>query len=64
MTAPRYEWTVGSGAPERPRLLVILAIAAAAIAGTAGTILLQLDSDHAGRDPAVQISLLAWLILP
>jgi signal transduction histidine kinase len=43
---------------------VILAIAAAAIAGTAGAILLQLDSDHAGRDPAVQISLLAWLILP
>ena len=64
MTAPRYEWTVGSGAPERPRLLVILAIAAAAIAGTACAILLQLDSDHAGRDPAVQISLLAWLILP
>jgi signal transduction histidine kinase len=64
MTAPRYEWTVGSGALERPRLLVILAIAAAAIAGTAGAILLQLDSDHAGRDPAVQISLLAWLILP
>ena len=64
MTAPRYEWTVGSGVPERPRLLLILAIAAAAIAGTAGAILLQLDSDHAGRDPAVQISLLAWLILP
>ena len=36
MTAPRYEWTVGSGVPERPRLLVIVAIAAAAIAGTAG----------------------------
>jgi hypothetical protein len=30
----------------------------------AGTILLQLASDHGGPDPGLQISLLAWLILP
>jgi signal transduction histidine kinase len=51
-------------ASARPSLIVIVVIAAVAIAGTAGTILLQLASDHGGRDPALQISLLAWLILP
>ena len=53
-----------SEASERPSLVVIAAIAAVAIAGTAGTIFLQLASDHGGSDPALQISLLAWLILP
>ena len=49
---------------KRPSPIAVAGIAAIAIAGTAGTILLQLASDHAGPDPALQISLLAWLILP
>jgi signal transduction histidine kinase len=43
---------------------VIVAIAVIAIAATAGTILLELASDHVGPEPALQASLHAWLILP
>jgi signal transduction histidine kinase len=43
---------------------VVVAIAVIAITATAGTILLELASDHAGPDPGLQASLHAWLILP
>ena len=48
----------------RPSLIVVAAIAVVATAATAGTILLELASDHAGPDPGLQASLHAWLILP
>ena len=47
-----------------PSLIAVLAIAVIAITATAGTILLELASDHAGPDPGLQASLHAWLILP
>ena len=43
---------------------MVVAIAVLAIAATAGTILVELASDHAGPDPGLQASLHAWLILP
>ena len=53
-----------SETPGRPSLILVVAIALVAIAGTAGTILLQLASDDGGSDPGLQVSLLAWIILP
>ncbi|HET6771676.1 MAG TPA: histidine kinase [Acidimicrobiales bacterium] len=53
-----------SEAVKAPRLIVVAAVSAIAIAATAGTILLELASDHGGPDPGVQASLHAWLILP
>src|SRR4051812_4631445 len=64
LTTPIREWTGESEASARPSLLVVAAIAVVAIAGTVGTVFLQLASDHGGPDPGLQISLLAWLILP
>jgi signal transduction histidine kinase len=64
LTTPEREWAGESAASERPSLIVVVAIAVVAIAGTAGTILLQLASDDGGPDPGLQISLLAWIILP
>ena len=43
---------------------MVVAIAVIAIAATAGTILVELASDHGGPDPGLQASLHAWLILP
>ena len=53
-----------SETPRRPSLVLVVAIALVAIAGTAGTVLLQLASDDGGSDPGLQVSLLAWIILP
>jgi signal transduction histidine kinase len=47
-----------------PSLTVVVAIAVIAIGATAGTILVELASDHAGPDPGLQAALHAWLILP
>jgi signal transduction histidine kinase len=64
LTTPRREWEGKSETPGRPSLIVVFAIAVVAIVGTAGTILLQLASDDGGSEPGLQISLLAWIILP
>lgn len=64
MTTPEREWAGESAATERPSLVVVIAIALVATAGTAGTVLLQLASDDGGPDPGLQVSLLAWIILP
>jgi signal transduction histidine kinase len=49
---------------KRPSPIVVAGIAAIAIAGTVGTILMGLANDEGGPDQALQASLLAWLILP
>ena len=64
MAPPGRAWTDESEAAKAPRLGVVIAIAVVAIAATAGTILLQLASDHGGPDPGLQAALHAWLILP
>ena len=61
---PARGWTDESKGVKGPRLIVVVAIAVIAIAATAGTILLELASDHGGPDPGLQASLHAWLILP
>jgi signal transduction histidine kinase len=43
---------------------LVVAIAVIAISATAGTILLELASDHGGPEPGLQAALHAWLILP
>ena len=51
-------------AANAPRLILVVAIAVVAITATAGTILVELASDHAGPDSGLQAALHAWLILP
>jgi signal transduction histidine kinase len=48
----------------RPSLTLVIALAVVAIAATAGTILVEVASDHAGPDQGLQAALHAWLILP
>jgi signal transduction histidine kinase len=64
LATPGRARTDESEAVKRPSLIVVVAIAVTAVTATAGTILLELASDHAGPDPGLQASLHAWLILP
>jgi signal transduction histidine kinase len=51
-------------ASRRPSRALVVALAVVAIASTAGTILIEVNSDHAGPDQGLQAALHAWLILP
>jgi signal transduction histidine kinase len=64
LITPRRDGAGESESPRRPNLALLIVIGLVATAGTAGTILLQLASDDPGPDPAFQVSLLAWIILP
>ena len=64
MTTPTLAWRGESEAVTGPRLIVVVAIAVVAIFATAGTILLEINSDHGGPNPGLQAALHAWLILP
>jgi signal transduction histidine kinase len=42
---------------------MLIAIAAVAVAGAVGAVVLRLNSDHAGTEPGLQIALLDWIVL-